>query len=790
MFFRRVLFVVFGSITVSTFCNDFRYDDSSDFSSEDINVKPSSDIVEIIDKEDLSDVIFSNSKKKDNDNEDVNEVVKEDEDVDEDGKEKTSNDIDDKKKDIDLVDDKRPTMYETLFENVEFSDEEKKMVGIEEVDKNSYTLHDAKYITFHDIKYGDLVNWKHIGRKRIDMFDLYSKEQESIYTIQDLGFIGSPSKYLVPIKRENIHIDFGYNVFDIYKRCLDDIIFFDTKMPLGDIRSTFNLDSADGFDLSVKTYYSKNKNIHFGAKLDLLIKGRGWEKVSDSNNKASIKNFPISAYFLYRGDNDKLLWLLNLDVNNFIHSDFGGIILEDNKMVGVLDDSSTVSGDEVLKYLLDAKLLGYFQYKFPKLYLYVQCILNYQRDQIDFNLKKEEKEEDKGDTKVKKVLLKKNKISSKTIARCFNSNQVDDYLVFINNDSFSQSSLEVGIKNNLLINNKIDFNYNAYYIFKFYTRSIRERVFDNLDPKEYKKNTILERRYYINPFILGGNFNIIDIDFKGEVSVAERNIFAKVDISYKSKYVYVDFCFTRYQIPLMFREYVCHDENIRQYSVGKDNEGEDFNIPMDLFLHLKGFLNIKNLIFNPYVKVNLDFKKLYFERYYDNDDKNISEPKQMKDLLLHTNVGLDFYINFLKYWTINSNIYFNFKKKLNGDEDANCEKLNNIPFFNLYVRGYFNKIFSNDVEVKAGAEFFFRTSFSPDFYDIFTQQFASQKNDFELTYMSKPQLNTYCNFRFGNFVGMLKLNLLNMFIDSYGMSTFNYPNSSDSYMLSLRYLIY
>ena len=64
MFFSGVLFVVFSSITISTFCNEFRYDDSPDFSSEDINVKPSSDIVEIIDKEDLSDVIFSNSKKK------------------------------------------------------------------------------------------------------------------------------------------------------------------------------------------------------------------------------------------------------------------------------------------------------------------------------------------------------------------------------------------------------------------------------------------------------------------------------------------------------------------------------------------------------------------------------------------------------------------------------------------------------------------------------------------------------------------------------------------------------
>ena len=64
MFFKKIIFVVFGSITISTFCNDFRYDDSSDFGSEDINVKPSSDIVEIIDKEDLSDVIFSNSKKK------------------------------------------------------------------------------------------------------------------------------------------------------------------------------------------------------------------------------------------------------------------------------------------------------------------------------------------------------------------------------------------------------------------------------------------------------------------------------------------------------------------------------------------------------------------------------------------------------------------------------------------------------------------------------------------------------------------------------------------------------
>lgn len=784
MFFKKILFVFFSNITIFTFCNDLDFGDLSDFKFDDKKIQNVSDIEEIIDKEDLGDVFFDNVKKEENKN-----ILEETEE--EESKKNTINNIKNIQKDVEIIDDNQPTMYEKLFENVEFLDEEKKMIGLEEVDKNSYSLKDAKWITFKDIKYGDIANWKNVGRKRIDMFDLYSKEQQSIFTLQDLGMVGSPSKSLVAKKNNDIHLNFGYKCYDIYKTDINDIIFFDTKMPLGDIRSTFNLDSADGFDLSVKTYYSKNKNIHFGVKLDLLFKGRTWEK-NDTNSKTAIKNFPISTYFLYRGDNDKLLWLLNLDVNSFIHSDFGGIILENNEMLSVLDDStSTVSGEEVLKYLLDAKLLGYFQYKFPQLYLYVQCILNYQNNNIEFNYHKEEKEIEKGKVKVKKVVLKNNKIDAKTREMCFNINDGTDYLVFINNDSFSQSGIEVGVKNNILLRNTIDFNYNAYYSFKFSTRSIKDKVFPNEDLENVQKNTILKRKYYFNPLIFGGNIEVLNINLNGEISVAEKNLFGKFDIDYQMKYFGVNFCFSRYQIPLMFREYVCHNEKIRKYNIEEqDDEDNKFKVPMDLFLDFKGYFNIKNVILNPYFNGVLNINKLYFQRDSEEYERNVSEPKQMKSLLLYSNVGLDLYVNFLRYWTINSNIFFNFKKKLSKDEEEeNCENLNNIPLFNIYIRGYFNKTFSNDVEVKAGAEFFIRTKFYPDFYDIFTQQFASQNNDFG-TFWTKPQLNTYCNFRFGNFVGMLKLNLLNMILDNYGMSTFNYPNSTDVYMLSLRYLIY
>ena len=791
MCLKKILFVCFGNITIYTFCNDFDYGDLSDFNSDKNKVKPGADIVEIIDKEDLGDVFFNNNKK--NTKENIEDEIDSEENKDEN---KQTNNIKELQKEVDIIDENKPTMYENLFENVEFSDEEKKMIGLEEPDKKNYTLKDAKWITFGDIKYREIIHWKNIGRKRIDLFDLYTKEQESIFTIQDLGMVGSPSKYLVPVKIKDVSLDLGYNGYDIYKRDINDIIFFDTKMPLGEINSTFNLDSGDGFNLSVKTYYSKNKNIHFGFNLNLLFKGRNWEKVYDNKYKTAIKNFPISTYFLYRGDNDKLLWLLNLDVNNFIHSDFGGILLEGPEMIGQLDDTITNnSGEEVLKHLIDAKLLGYFQYKFPKIYLYLQYILNYQNNSIEFNYLKEEKEKEieNGTIKVKEVILKKNKISAKTKGRFFNSMDGDDYLAFINNDKFIKTGLEVGVKNNILLNNTIDFNYNAYYIFKFLTRNISEKVFTDENLKNVQKNDILQRRYYFIPITIGGNIEVLNINLNTELSYTENNLFTKVDIGYQMKYFGVNICFSRYQIPLIFREYVCHSENVRQYNITKeDDEDKKFKTPMDIFLDLNGFFNIKNVILNPYIKSVLNINKLYFGRVYDDDDKNISEPKQMKNLLLHTNLGLDFYVNFLRYWTINSNIFFNFKKKLGKDEEdnENCEKLNNIPLFNFYIRGYFNKTFSNDVEVKAGVEFFFRTKFSPDFYDIFNQQFASQTYDFEFTYWTKPILNTYCNFRFGNFVGMLKFNLLNMFIDKYGMSTFNYPNNNDVYMLSLKYIIY
>ena len=124
----------------------------------------------------------------------------------------------------------------------------------------------------------------------------------------------------------------------------------------------------------------------------------------------------------------------------------------------------------------------------------------------------------------------------------------------------------------------------------------------------------------------------------------------------------------------------------------------------------------------------------------------------------------------------------------------NCERLDNIPLFNIYGRLYFSKDFARGVSnLTFGLEGYWNTPFFADKYDFITQQFFCQDIGNEgIKIEQYPILNVFINFRFGRFEFSAKIiNLLQMFISSVRhnfVSTIYYPTERANYMFTIRYI--
>ena len=103
------------------------------------------------------------------------------------------NDNDDSVADVEVDDEKKKytdsTMYRQLYDNIELSDEERKLIKIEE-EERTFKKTNAKFVSFYDIKYGSL-KWKDVGDVNIVSADLFSIMQRKFYTYQNLGIDGS-----------------------------------------------------------------------------------------------------------------------------------------------------------------------------------------------------------------------------------------------------------------------------------------------------------------------------------------------------------------------------------------------------------------------------------------------------------------------------------------------------------------------------------------------------------------------------------------------------------------------
>lgn len=676
------------------------------------------------------------------------------------------------------------TMYSKLFGNIELSADEEKLIGIEK-NIEEYDKTDAKYTSFYNIKY-DVLKWEIVKNRDIITVDLYSKKQKSYNTIQDLGIDGSSSFSLIPEIIFDIGTSFGYIAYDKYKINDNDLMFFDTKMPIGDVKASFNLDSGDGFMTSIKTYLSANSNIHLGFFTDIVLKRRVLSQKTNDNLNLAIINFPISSYFLYKSTDERLISLVNVRIGNYIHSDHGGTNLDGNpKYIGDRD-LQDVLPNVLKRRLMSLNLLGYLQYKFNKICVYGQYNFNYESNKLNISAEKEKKTEII-DGRKKSIIRYENKINDKTINNIFKDPELDKYYSLKNNDSYLENILEIGVKDNILIKRNLYFNYSVYYSIKLSTRSITSAYNITPDVEKDVSSNILKREWYIDPFTLGCNLNIYGITFSPKLTVSGKSVYFRLFFGYNIKYFNLTLNLARHKIPLLFSKYKCFNDKVRSYDMKYDKA------PLDLYINIDGDIKVKDILrIKPKFSCNIAWNKVYFKEEVADNDGNISIPSQNKNALFHLTSSVIFNVKFLKYFYVEINPIINkklyFKKNIDFSENENDD---NVPLFSLSSRFYFyNEVRKGVVEVTAGTEVFWRTNYNPNSFDMITQQYFSQNYEDKFNVLFKPKVNLYCNIRFGNFIGSFKINLLNIFWNSNTFASKYYPNNNDYYMFTIQYLMY
>lgn len=677
------------------------------------------------------------------------------------------------------------TDYKKLFDNIEFSSEEEKLIGIEN-DDEKYSKNDIKYTNFYNIKYKNL-NWDLIKNRDILSVDLYSEKQKSRYIIQDLGVDGSSTFNLMPEMISDIGTVLGYSGYERYKYKEDDIKFFDTKMPIGDVKASFNLDSGDGFLTDIRTYFSANKNIHLGISTNIMLRRRILSQKTTSMLNLAIINFPVSSYFLYKSTDEKMIGLLNIVLGNYIHSDHGGTCVDENpKYIGDTDVQDVL--DNVLnRRLIDISLLGYLQYKLKNICIYGQYNLNYDNNTLRVYGGKEKKEDDVDGRHVY-VVRYKDKIKDKTINGLFKNPELGKYYMISNSDKYLENKFEVGVKDSILFRRNTYFNYCAYYSIKFSTRVIDSNYNTTTDIKNETFNRVLDRQWYIDPFTIGCILNAFNLTFSPNLTVAGKSVFFKLYLGYTNRFITFDLDFSRHKIPLLYCTYKCFNDNLRSY----DNKYD--KAPLDLYLNIEGNIKIKDILkIKPRFTSNISWNKMYFKQdFVENRDINISIPGQNQNALLHLIASVDMNIKFVKYFFIEVSPIFNKKLYFKKNVDyINNENDDNVPFFSLSSRIYFYKVLSKNVaEITTGFELFWRTNYNPNSFDMITQQYFNRDYEDKFNVFFKPKVSAYFNFRFGNFIGSFKLSLIDIFWDVNTFSSKYYPNNNEYYMFTIQYLMY
>ena len=741
--------------------------------------------------------------------------------------------------------------YDEMYNGGHLSEEEAKMIGADEESK--YSLDHVFVTDFNAIKNDHQNRWGKYAIKNnfldVTYSDKYSIKQKYFYKLQDLGVDGSPVKLFIPQRYGDIVSSSGYNVFDVYKKNIYEDFIFDTRAPIFDVRTIYNK-SSHSLDVDFTFAISINKNFHVGISGSPMFKERLFGTIlqkneNEGNSKQTdmnVRHLPFSAYLFFKSDNNKHFAYLKCSIQHSTIFENGGL---ENANKGInyndLIDKDCLNNihrqDKITTQENIYKALAYYQYKFKNFTGYLEYNFEWQRHILNFNIDEELQKQADSTTKIVKRIFHP---QQKTINYCAKNAEIrlDQINPFITIDSFLKHSGEVGVKNAIL--NKKLF-YKTYLKINFPIRNLDSYRYPE-DPNN-KENSQKEELLFKNfELICGVNFRFYDIDITLETLILQLNFdgnksqkklfcyniqnreiiipYFNFDVKYKKKFINIDFNISKNQNQEIIDKYETFYNRVRNYNT----EHKD---PLSIFLKINGDVTIaKRIVLQPYFIGLLKVNSIYFKQikhsinYQDEDgnervsENNIDncccEPEGNYYNILHIYGGLFTKINIFGPIFCDIDVSLNKKIRTSAQTDnlimkcftlsyttknsENCERLDNIPLFNVYGRLYFSKDFARGVSnLTFGFEGYWNTPFFADKYDFITQQFFCQdigNNGIQIK--QYPILNVFINFRFGRFEFSAKIiNLLQMFtnIVQYNfVSTIYYPTERANYMFTIRYI--
>ena len=739
--------------------------------------------------------------------------------------------------------------YDEMYNGGHLSEEEAKMIGADEESK--YSLDHVFVTDFNAIKNDHQNRWGKYAIKNnfldVTYLDKYSIKQKYFYKLQDLGVDGSPVKLFIPQRYGDIVSSSGYNVFDVYKKNIYEDFIFDTRAPMIDVRTIYNK-SSHSLDVDFTFAISINKNFHIGISGSPMFKERLFGTVlqkneNEGNSKQTdmnVRHLPFSVYLFYKSDNNKHFAYLKCSIKHSTILENGGL---KNAFEGInynnLVDGNFLNNihrqDKITTQENIYQVLAYYQYKFKNFTGYLENNFEWQRHILNFNIEEELQKQDDSTTKLEKRIFHP---QQKTINYCAKNANIDLNQInpFITIDSFIRECFEIGIINTIL-NKK--FFYKTYLKINFPIRNLGSYRYP--EDSNNKENSQKEERLFVNfEPIYGVNFRFYDVDITLETLLLQHNFegnkFQKLfcyniqnrefiipyfnfDVKYKKKFIDINFNISKNQNQEIINKYETFYDSIRDYAT-------DYESPLSIFLKINGDVTIaKRFVLQPYfiglLKVNsIYFKQIKHNIKYQDEDGNecvsvnninncCCEPKENAYNVLHIYGGLFTRINIFGPLFCDIDVSLNKKLRTSAqtnnlimkcftldytsENTKNCERLDNIPLFNVYGRLYFSKDFARGVSnLTFGFEGYWNTPFFADKYDFITQQFFCQdKEDGELI-KQYPILNVFINFRFGRFEFSAKIiNLLQMFtniVQHNFVSTIYYPTERANYMFTIRYI--
>ena len=745
--------------------------------------------------------------------------------------------------------------YDEMYNGGHLSEEEAKMIGADEESK--YSLDHVFVTDFNAIKNDYQNKWGKYAIKNnfldVTYLDKYSIKQKYFYKLQDLGVEGSPVKLFIPQRYGDIVSSSGYSVFDVYKKNIYEDFIFDTRAPMIDVRTIYNK-SSHSLDVDFTFAISINKNFHVGISGSPMFKERLFGTILQKNENEgkfkqtdmNVQHLPFSVYLFYKSDNNKHFAYLKCSIQHSTIFENGGL---ENANKGInyndLIDKDCLNNihrqDKITTQENIYQALAYYQYKFKNFTGYLEYNFEWQRHILNFNIDEELQKQADSTTKIVKRIFHP---QQKTINYCAKNAEIelDQINPFITIDSFLKHSGEVGVKNAIL--NKKLF-YKTYLKINFPIRNLDSYRYSE-DPNN-KENSQKEELLFKNfELICGVNFRFYDIDITLETLILQFNFdgnksqkklfccniqnreiiipYFNFDVKYKKKFINIDLNISKNLNQEIIDKYeTFYDSIFNNHIRGYATNLKD---PLSIFLKINGDVTIaKRIVLQPYFIGLLKVNSIYFKQIKnnikdENDDGQVinlrnnidnccCEPEGNYYNVLHIYGGLFTRINIFGPIFCDIDVSLNKKIRTSAQTDNlimkcftldyisdnidNCERLDNIPLFNVYGRLYFSKDFARGVSnLTFGFEGYWNTSFFADKYDFITQQFFCQDKDDGKLIKQYPILNVFINFRFGRFEFSAKIiNLLQMFtnIVQYNfVSTIYYPTERANYMFTIRYI--